>query len=422
MQNKTPTISACLIVKDEASTIGKCLRSLTDGMHDYVDEIIFIDTGSTDETLDIVEGILDETEIHKIKWSGSFSDMRNKALSEATSDYIFTIDGDEWFKNPEREWPKIYKALEQRPAAIAIDIYNILPEGQILTSDTFTQTRLFQNHKGIQYKGKIHNQIDESIQEAIPDAKFLHVEARLEHTGYGGDRGILCKKYTRRLPMLLEAIQDYKDQPKLKAYYQYQTGNALFMTRQYSEALYYFNLCNTSEMIAENRYQLSLMSTHCSFINNMYEEALKHSREMTRIWIREPLSMFMRGMAHLELEDYGTAYMLITMSFHWTQHPIIAPKMKLDLEWMALACGDVCMQVGRLGEAKRYYQIHLTKYDDPIVREKEQSIQKREPWMMPNENGELPGDVCCQRATGEYCYEHDPNTYKQEEEDEKGQS
>ena len=83
------TISLCMIVKNEEDNIGNCL----DNIKDLVDEIIIVDTGSTDKTKEIVKKYTDK--IYDFEWVDDFSKARNYSFSKATKDYIFWLDADD---------------------------------------------------------------------------------------------------------------------------------------------------------------------------------------------------------------------------------------------------------------------------------------------------------------------------------------
>lgn len=99
-------ISACLIVKNEEKYLNDCLESLR-----FCDEVILVDTGSTDKTLDIASKFANVKVFNKTFWkyyiSGwklkrlfNFSEARNYGLSKATKDWILIIDADERIENP----------------------------------------------------------------------------------------------------------------------------------------------------------------------------------------------------------------------------------------------------------------------------------------------------------------------------------
>jgi len=84
-----PKLSACLIVKNEAHCLARCLESLVG----LVDEIIVVDTGSTDATQEIARQYTQQ--IFTYPWRDHFAEARNIALQQATGDWILIIDADE---------------------------------------------------------------------------------------------------------------------------------------------------------------------------------------------------------------------------------------------------------------------------------------------------------------------------------------
>lgn len=84
-----PTISLCMIVKNEEAVLARCLESIADLM----DEIIIVDTGSTDRTKEIAARYT--SKIYDYKWTNDFSAARNFSFSKATMEYIYTADADE---------------------------------------------------------------------------------------------------------------------------------------------------------------------------------------------------------------------------------------------------------------------------------------------------------------------------------------
>ncbi len=86
------TFSLCMIVKDEEQVLCRCLDSLVSCM----DEIIIVDTGSTDRTMEIARQYTDQ--VYDFAWTGSFADARNFAASKATKEYIYTADADEYLE------------------------------------------------------------------------------------------------------------------------------------------------------------------------------------------------------------------------------------------------------------------------------------------------------------------------------------
>ena len=83
------TISVCMIVKNEEKVLAGCLDSL-EGLWE---ELIIVDTGSTDATKEIAKKYTDK--VYDFTWTGNFSDARNFSFSKASCEYIYSADADE---------------------------------------------------------------------------------------------------------------------------------------------------------------------------------------------------------------------------------------------------------------------------------------------------------------------------------------
>lgn len=83
------TLALCMIVKNEEQFLPQCLESVKD----IVDEIVILDTGSTDRTVEIAEE--NGAQVYHYEWTGSFSDARNEATKHVTTDWILVLDADE---------------------------------------------------------------------------------------------------------------------------------------------------------------------------------------------------------------------------------------------------------------------------------------------------------------------------------------
>src|SRR3989344_3396846 len=86
---KMSTISLCMITKNEERYLEQCLNSVKD----IIDEIIIVDTGSTDKTKEIAKKF--NAKIIDFKWIDDFSAARNESLKHATKDWILVLDADE---------------------------------------------------------------------------------------------------------------------------------------------------------------------------------------------------------------------------------------------------------------------------------------------------------------------------------------
>lgn len=116
-----PTVSACMIVRDEEDVLGGCLESI----HDVVDEMIVVDTGSQDNTVEIAEEY--GAEVYEYEWEGHFGEARNYSFDQATEDWILYIDADE------RLSPKFRQNIDELLEAENDILYKVPIEDELLT-------------------------------------------------------------------------------------------------------------------------------------------------------------------------------------------------------------------------------------------------------------------------------------------------
>ncbi|WAH42649.1 glycosyltransferase family 2 protein [Alicyclobacillus fastidiosus] len=191
-------LSACMIVKNERHTIEKCLSSL----HGVVDEIIVIDTGSTDNTPDIATQY--GAKVFSFTWDNDFSHARNESLRHATGDWILVIDADEYLDETQKLGLRTF--LEQTDAeGVFVVQKNYLGSLQHITkSMPIRVMRLFR--RGHLYSGAIHEQVADSVQRTgRPIATF---DLDLHHIGYTEEFVKTKSKSQRNTNLLKAALVD----------------------------------------------------------------------------------------------------------------------------------------------------------------------------------------------------------------------
>jgi len=189
------TISACMIVKNEEELLERCLESI----RDWVDEIILVDTGSTDRTVEIAKSY-GATIFHQ-PWEGDFSKARNYSLEQATCDWVFVIDADECFY--EEDVPKIIRLLnETEYSFISVNVLNVYGENE--ENMTFLPSeRFFKRELNLRYTGIVHNQLE------VPDGlRALRTDIRIKHYGYGLDPEKMRQKLARSRSLLEKQLAE----------------------------------------------------------------------------------------------------------------------------------------------------------------------------------------------------------------------
>ena len=148
------TISLCMIVKNEEKILARCL----DSIRDLMDEIIIVDTGSTDRTKKIAAGYTNK--IYDFKWTGDFAAARNFAFSKAGCEYIYTADADEVLCKEEHEKFKVLKET-LLPEIEIVQMYygNQLAHGTVYNFDRELRPKLFKRLRTFQWIEPVHETI-----------------------------------------------------------------------------------------------------------------------------------------------------------------------------------------------------------------------------------------------------------------------
>ena len=154
------TLSLCMIVKNEHDTLGRCL----DCIKDIADEIIIVDTGSTDDTKKIALKYTDK--VYDFEWCYDFAKARNFSFSHATKDYIMWLDADDIILEEDREKLKILKKILTPDIDMVLLKYNLNLDENKIPALSFYRERIVKRSKNYKWISPIH--------EVIPkDGKIL---------------------------------------------------------------------------------------------------------------------------------------------------------------------------------------------------------------------------------------------------------
>lgn len=203
-------ISAVYIAKNEANNIARSLESIKDA----VDELILVDTGSTDGTVNIFKSYGGQVFLQK--WADDFSAPRNMALSKATGDWIIILDADESFSYDTRQ--NIRGVLESADPATKGLLINMINYNQDTGAalDEFYALRIVRNIKELTYVGRIHESLH------IGNTPFRDVQRvgknllNIDHTGY--TTSISMEKVKRNLRLMQAAVADGEPEERYFTY------------------------------------------------------------------------------------------------------------------------------------------------------------------------------------------------------------
>ena len=187
-------LAASIIFRDEAEHLARCLGSLVD----VVDEIVAVDTGSTDGSVEVARSFGARV-LHR-GWDGDFSAARNLGLDAVTADWVLYIDADEHLRGATRAG--VVAGLAGHDHHVA---YRVLLEARSGFTP-YREYRLWRNRPDIRFRGVIHESIVHDIHR-VAAAEGLDIgliDLFVEHAGYEGD---LTAKHRRNLPLLRRQVE-----------------------------------------------------------------------------------------------------------------------------------------------------------------------------------------------------------------------
>lgn len=241
------------MVKDEEEFLADALISV----RDFADEIIVVDTGSTDRTIEIAQSF--GAKISHYEWKQDFSDARNETIRRATGEWIMVIDADERLVVKPELIPRFRAALQSfQPegpyVGVSIDVVNIRLDGSEMNS--LPSVRFFPNLGKISYENRVHNQLalaDPGAEMKIKLCDFV----QLHHLGYDPVIYARRKKSDRSLPLIQLMLQD----DPTNMVYQFYEGREFFIKKQYQESVISLEKAITGIMDGHKGYFAETLKT-----------------------------------------------------------------------------------------------------------------------------------------------------------------
>lgn len=228
---KGTSISACAIMKNEISHVEAWLNNV----RVFAQEIIVVDTGSTDGTNEFLAKQFD-VKLISYEWQHDFAQAKNVALQEATGDWLVFTDADECYYHPKNITEYLGK-LDRQSADIdvifcSIDNIDADSNNEIINSDVVP--RIIRNHVGIKYMGAVHEQLTKG-REPWQDVKYVVADRNLaiRHTGYSTK--VITFKHQRNYEILCQ-VMGKSNKPEM--YYGFLSESLLGMEK-YQQALEY---------------------------------------------------------------------------------------------------------------------------------------------------------------------------------------
>jgi tetratricopeptide (TPR) repeat protein len=341
------TISLCMIVRDEESMLPRCL----DAVAEHVDEIVIVDTGSTDATIDIARSY--GANVIETEWTGDFATARNVSFAAATSDWIFYLDADEVMGEGQgarlreltgRVWREAFFLVENNHTGD-------LEDG---TSVHHNALRVFRNRPEYRFTGRIHEQIAHNLPGYLPE-RIETTDIRVEHFGYLGVVREEKDKSRRNLELLERQLEEGGETPFLH----FNLGSEHAALGQHGEALEHFrtawSVVRRDPGVRSLGYVPSLVGRLAAALrlNGHREDLARHTDEVLEVFPGYTDLVYERAMAALRDEDLDEAVVLLERCLEMGDAPSVYSATVGTGTFMAHSLlGEAHRRAGRLDEAE----------------------------------------------------------------------
>ncbi len=199
------SISLAVMVRDDAARLKRCIESVKDA----VDEVVVLDTGSKDDTIDVAKKA--GARVEQAEWDGSFSNGLNRLLGQVKTEWTLRLDSDEWFEIDPKKSLQAVIAHKDR-YGFRIVRRDILPDQRYREISIF---RLWRTHPALRYEGLVHENIsNDTIAEAFPGLSVESIPLWIWHDGYADPSNA---KLERNIKLLEEELRLRPDQPYYRA-------------------------------------------------------------------------------------------------------------------------------------------------------------------------------------------------------------
>lgn len=248
------TISLCMIVKNEEEVLSRILEP----MSRIADEIIIVDTGSTDRTKELASQFTPN--VYDFPWQQDFAAARNYACSKASKDYWMWLDADDMIAPGwQKELLNLKNNLEPDIDIVMMKYVTDFDENG-RPAFYYYRERLIKNDRSHFWKGKVHEAV-------TPEGNVLYSPIEIEH------RKAVCKDSDRNLKIYEMMIQNGE---KLEPRHQYYYARELYYHGRFNEAVQTFlNFLKEPDAWLENQIDACLMLSRCYEKMGKRQESLK---------------------------------------------------------------------------------------------------------------------------------------------------
>ena len=294
----TMKISACVMVKNEEKNLPRWIQS----MQGLADEMIVVDTGSTDRTVEIAQKA--GAKVFHMPWQNDFATPKNYAIDQAQGDWIIFLDADEYFLPASKE--KVLKVLQEIEAknsrinAVVCKLINVDADHHYRIQGGIHQLRIFKRSLKMRYQGKIHEHLVDK--DAAMHEVYATDDIVIYHTGYSTN--IARKKLERNLQFLKqrEKENDGKENPDDVLHYM----DCYYGIQDYDKAEHYARLAIDRHMRAQGRAGTEYETLYSIYMitKKSVQECQSLLDEAMNAYPDEPDFPIYRGLLYWEKKEY----------------------------------------------------------------------------------------------------------------------
>jgi glycosyltransferase involved in cell wall biosynthesis len=355
-----PFLSLCMIVKNEEKVIERCLSSISH----LVDEVIVVDTGSTDSTKEIVKKYT--TDIYDFEWINDFSAARNFAASKATGEWIVVLDADEYvdeenFKDFIQELKDDNDLFDAYYAKILNFTGNL---GENVVQNF--HDRIYKNNGEISFHRSIHEQFKNNKGEPLKNKNSKLV---IFHSGYLNQTVNEKSKNQRNKEILDKEMSS----GEINAFDYFNLGNEYCSIGEYSKALESY----LEAYKLKTDFRLSWVSTTliqiviCLIYLKRYNDALNVIKDAEDMYTSSPEFLYLKGETFFlrgQMEDAKEIFSQIINNSEGFNHIIFRPDLKDQKPNTRL--GDIFLYQENYNDAIYYYTsvLNINKYNEEVVK------------------------------------------------------
>lgn len=308
-----PLFSICIITKNEADKLKKCLHAA----RQLPAEIVVIDTGSDDHTQDVMKEYADVC--GQFEWCDDFAKAKNYAVSQASCDWVLILDTDEYILtyNPD----DITNLINHHPYATGC----LLRRNHFIQDNeeriTYTRTDRLYNRRFYTFQGRIHEQLVRTdTVPAATDADSAHtttgtpvsgqqntsakadgsidIHLTIDHDSYDNCTTGMEEKAKRNKRLLLMDLNEFGENP----YTLYQLGKSCYTLHEYKDAAQYFSKGLEYDLDPELEYVVDMVETYgYALINAGQADVARGLESVYDTFCHRPGFVFLMGTIYMNL-------------------------------------------------------------------------------------------------------------------------